>query len=498
MTSKPITLPRAAGVLLHPSSLPGQHGIGDIGKISHDFVDWLHSAGIKVWQVLPLGPTGGGDSPYASPASMAGNPWLVGLELLVDGQLLQSEELIGPQLANDYIEFGGMIHWKQDRLHLAADRLLAQPRHAWYSELQQFRTDNPWVLDAALFQVLREARNYQPWWTWEPELRTRKAAALQFVRENQRVEVDRYIVLQYFFDRQWRELRQYAKKRGIEFLGDVPIYVDADSADTWSQPGLFQLDASGKPSAVAGVPPDYFSVTGQLWGNPLYDWAAMHKTQYRWWSARLNRALQLVDRVRIDHFRGFAAYWAVPQGAEDARGGSWQPGPGIALFRALARDLGKLPLVAEDLGVVDDDVIALREGAELPGMLVLQFAFGDNADNPFLPHNHVPHAVVYTGTHDNDTTLGWWQSSADVHGKVADYLGKPLLADVPWTLIRTAMQSVAQLAVVPLQDVLELGSEARMNVPGRPDKNWAWRVLPGQLTADHAKRLAHLVKLYGR
>lgn len=489
---------RAAGVLLHPTSLPGPHGIGDMGQGARDFVDWLANATVKVWQVLPLGPTGGGDSPYASPAALAGNPWLIDLAQLVQGGLLRESELAGPHFDPTLVAFGPMIGFKRDRLHLAADRLLADKKHPWYAPLQAFRAQQGWVLDAALFQVLRERRNYRPWWTWEPPLRDRNAAALQQVREQERADVDRYIVLQFFFDQQWRLLRQYARERQVELLGDVPIYVDADSADTWTHRGLFQLEPDGRPTAVAGVPPDYFSEDGQLWGNPLYDWGAMARTGFRWWSTRLRRALELVDRVRIDHFRGFAAYWSVPWGAENARGGHWEPGPGLPLFAALERDLQGLPLVAEDLGDVDDAVVALREAAGLPGMLVLQFAWGDDARNPFLPHNHVPNAVVYTGTHDNDTTLGWWRSTPQSKDRVEAWTGQPLLADVPWTMIRMAMQSVARLAVVPVQDILELGSEARMNTPGQPEKNWTWRLLPGQLGPTHAKRLAALIAVTGR
>lgn len=494
---------RGAGVLLHPSCLPGPGGIGCLGAEAREFVDWLASSGAKWWQVLPLGPTGGGDSPYASPAALAGNPWLIDVRALVDAGLLTSTEAADPQLPADRVDFGQVIAWKRDRLHLAADRLLGLKQHPLYADLLEFRNRATWVLDAALFQVLREKRDYQPWWTWSPELRDRHPRALQMAREHFRTDVDRYIVLQSWFDAQWSALRNYAASKQIRMIGDMPIYVDADSADTWTHRFLFQLEPDGRPSAVAGVPPDYFSVTGQLWGNPLYDWPAMRKDGYRWWAARLQRVLQTTDLVRIDHFRGFAAYWAVPWGAEDARGGRWQPGPGIEFFRALEKHFGvrpgALPLLAEDLGDVDDAVVELREGAGLPGMLVLQFAWGGDAANPFLPHNHVHKAAVYTGTHDNDTTAGWWATSPQAQAHLAEYLGHPVAdSDAAQTLVRLALQSVAELAIVPIQDVLGLGSEARVNTPGSPEHNWTWRLPEGLLTPAIAAQLHRQLQLSGR
>ncbi|MBM4346324.1 MAG: 4-alpha-glucanotransferase [Deltaproteobacteria bacterium] len=499
--AKPVVVspwPRAAGVLLHPTCLPGPHGIGDFGAGARAFVDWLAAAQCAWWQVLPLGPTGGGDSPYASGAGLAGNPWLIDVQALVDAQLLGADEVRPPRFPRHKVDFPSVIGWKRDLLHRAADRLLADRSHPWDADLYAFRAREPWVLDAALFQVLRERRAYRPWWTWEPDYRDRSARALAAVREAERAEVDRCIVLQFWFDRQWRELRRYAASKGVRVLGDVPIYVDADSCDTWCNRGLFQLDRRGKPTAVAGVPPDYFSELGQLWGNPLYDWKAMARDQYRWWVARLARALQLYDAVRIDHFRGFSACWSVPADAADARGGKWEPGPGLALFTALHKQLGALPLVAEDLGDIDQAVHDLRDAAGLPGMRILQFAFGGGAASPFLPHHHVTNSVVYSGTHDNDTTVGWWKATPNVHAHVAAYLGKPLVADVAWEFIRLAMASVAHTAVVPVQDLLDLGSEARLNTPGKANDNWTWRLEAGDLTANHAKRLAGLVQLYGR
>lgn len=489
---------RAAGVLLHPTALPSPHGIGDFGQGSRHFVDWLAQAKCKWWQVLPLVPTGGGDSPYASGASLAGNPWLIDLQDLVAAQLLQASEVVPPAFPKARVHFPTVIGFKRDLLHRAADRLLANRNHPWDAELYAFRAQQPWVLDAALFTVLRERRTYAPFWTWEPDYRDRNAAALTHIREVERADVDRYIVVQFFFDRQWRLLRKYAASKGILVMGDIPIYVDADSCDTWCNRGLFQLDKTGKPKVVAGVPPDYFSELGQLWGNSLYDWKAMARDHFGWWATRLARAFQLYDAVRIDHFRGFAACWAVPNGAADARAGQWQPGPALALFEALRKKLGPLAMVAEDLGDIDEPVRALRDAVGLPGMNILQFAFGGAADSPFLPHNHLANSVVYTGTHDNDTTKGWWRASPLVHAHAVDYVGKPLIAEVSWELIRLALQSVAHTAIVPVQDVLDLGSEARFNTPGQPKDNWTWRLGERELTANHAKRLAKLVAVYGR
>jgi len=498
-TTEPPPRDRALGVLLHPTSLPGAHGIGDFGRSARAFIDWLRDAGCARWQVLPLSPTGGGDSPYSSGAALAGNRWLVDLDELVDARLLSAAEVAPPAFPADRVDFPAVIGWKRDLLHRAADRLLADRSHPWDAALYAFRSAQPWVLDAALFQVLRERRDYRPFWTWEPELRDRNPKALARVREAERADIDRFIVLQFWFDRQWRSVRAYARERGVKVIGDVPIYVDADSADVWCHRPLFQLDRTGKPTQVAGVPPDYFSELGQLWGNPLYDWKAIARDQYRFWIRRMGRALELYDLVRIDHFRGFSACWAVPAGAPDARGGAWTPGPGLALFDALRRALGGLPLIAEDLGDIDAPVRALRDGAGLPGMLILQFAFGGGPASPFLPHHHVRDAVCYTGTHDNDTTAGWWRAADPaVRSHVAAYLGKPVLADVTWEMIRLACASVADTAIVPVQDILDLGSEARLNVPGMPEKNWTWRMAAGALTADHARRLRALAATFGR
>lgn len=495
---------RAAGVLLHPTSLPGKHGIGDLGVGAYRFLDWLAEARISLWQVLPLVPPGAADSPYASPSAMSGNPWLIDLEALVKDGLLKTADL-PPELAAEQVDYGAVHAQKRPLLEQAADRLVTNHRHRLHAAYVAFAKAQPWATDAGLYHALREHGSGQPWWTWPADIRDRDLKAIAWWRKELAVKVDRYVALQFLFDRQWQAVRAYARKLGIRLIGDVPIYVDADSADTWANRQLFQLDGDGRATYVAGVPPDYFSELGQLWGNPLYDWAAMARDGYRWWISRLQRALQQTDLVRLDHFRGFSAYWAIPADAEDARTGRWLPGPGADLFRALrhglststARGISGLPLIAEDLGVVDDALIALRDGAGLPGMRVLQFAFGADAKNPFLPHNHVEHAVVYSGTHDNDTTLGWWQGSPAVQDHVRRYFGIDG-HDISWDFIRIAMASVGDMAIVPMQDVLALGSEARMNTPGVATGNWGWRLPPDAFRPELAARLRELVLLYDR
>ena len=498
MTATPVPTPRSAGVLLHPSSLPGPNGIGEIGAMARHFVDWLATARLTRWQVLPLVPPGGGDSPYATPSAMSGNPWLIDMQDLVDEELLSATEIAPPAFPETRADFAAVYAWKGPLLERAAQRLVGTPSHRLHAAWRAFSDRNPWARDAALFHALREQQQHAPWWAWPAPLRDRDAQALTQTRKALAAEVDRYVALQFLFDAQWKALRRYAAERGVRLIGDLPIYVDADSADVWAHPTLFQLDADRRSIAVAGVPPDYFSETGQFWGNPLYDWQAMQADGYRWWQARIARALAQTDFVRIDHFRGFSAYWAIPAGAPDARAGAWKPGPGLDLFRALERGLGELPLIAEDLGVVDDALVALREGAGLPGMKVLQFAFGGDAANPFLPHNHTEHAVVYSGTHDNDTTAGWFAASdTAVQSHLRGYFGEAQETAAS-LLLRAALASVCHTAIVPMQDVLGLGSEARMNVPGTTEGNWSWRMRKVDLSLLQAQRMARLVRLYGR
>ena len=480
---------------MHPSSLPGSHGIGDLGAASRDFVDWLARAGASVWQVLPLVPVGAGDSPYSSAAALAGNPWLIDLQALVLDGLLEAVPP-PPRFPVDRIDVAAMTAYKLPLIASAAARLVAG--HPLYSALQAFIAAQGWVKDVALYFALKQASGNKPWWEWPAALRDRDPAALSEARAEHAAAYHRVLCEQFLFERQWQALRGYARQRGVSLYGDVPIYVDWDSADVWVHRAQFQLDAEGAPLEVAGVPPDYFSATGQLWGNPLYEWAAMAKDHHAWWVARLQRVLSQVDIVRIDHFRAFAAYWAVPRGSLDARPGKWRQGPGEALFDDLKKALGELPIVAEDLGVIDDAVRALVRGVGLPGMKVLQFAFGEDAKNPFLPHNYAPDCVAYTGTHDNDTTRGWWQSSDEqTRDHVRRYLGVDG-HDVVWDLMRAALASVANTVIVPLQDILELGAAARMNVPAAPTGNWLWRVHADAFLDDRSHRFRTLVSLYGR
>lgn len=487
---------RAAGILLHPTSLPGPFGIGDLGQSARRFVDWLTEAEVSVWQILPLVLPGAGWSPYSTRACMASSPWLIDLVALREVGLLDAHDLEAPRFHPDRVDYPAVTRWKEERLRKATARLRAG--HPVGEELAAFRDEAPWVDEMALFEALHARHDHQPWWDWPAGQRDRKAAALAAARDELAAEVYHHAAVQMLFQRQWRALRSYAADRGVRIMGDLPIYVDHDSVDVWAAREQFQLDADGKPRSVAGVPPDYFSETGQLWGNPLYDWAHMAEDGYSWWVSRMKRSLELVDVVRVDHFRAFSAYWAVPAGAEDARGGVWHEGPGKGFFDALREALGDLPVVAEDLGMLDDNVHALREAVGLPGMHVLQFAFGAGADNAYLPHNHRKRAVVYTGTHDNDTTRGFWDSAPE---RVRDHLRRYFASDgrdPVWMLIRAAMSSVAELAVLPLQDVLDLDSGARMNTPGETHGNWGWRVRGAAFNPGTAARVRDLVSCYGR
>lgn len=485
------------GVLLHPTSLPGRHGIGTLGADARRFVDWLAGAKMGLWQVLPIVPPGGGESPYGSPAALCGNPWLIDLDELVAANLLAASALPSAEFPQNYVDFATVYAAKRPLLALAADRLVASTEHPWHAQLRQYFQTQDRVVQAAIFNALHDVHRHQPWWLWPDAVRKRDVGALNQVRKELSPQIDRYVALQFLFDLQWKNLRHYANHRGIRLVGDLPIYVDGDSADTWCHPLLFQLNSQGKPQKIAGVPPDYFSDEGQLWGNPLYDWAAMAKDDYAWWIARLERALAQTDLVRLDHFRGFAAYWAVAADAKDARGGTWQRGPGVALFAALQRHFGGLPLIAEDLGDIDAKVEKLRDIVGLPGMRIVQFAFGGPSNHPFLPHNHVPHSVVYTGTHDNDTIVGWWRSSPQVHDHARRYLGRPI-DNVAYEMLRTALASVADTAIVPMQDLLGLGSEARMNTPGVAAGNWGWRVRSDALTSQAAENIKQLALLFDR
>ncbi len=440
---------RRSGVLLHLGSLEAP-----LGRGGRAFIDWLARAGFSVWQILPVGPTGADGSPYWVRSDYAGRYAFV-----------DEQELPDPR-SPDYEHF-----------------LAASGR---------------WLTDYALFETLSAARNWEPWWLWPAELRDREPAALERVRQEFAAEVERVKVEQFAFDAQWRRLRAHARSRGVRLLGDLPFYVAPDSAETWVHRSMFLLDARGRPTSVAGVPPDYFSADGQLWGNPLYDWKAIQEDGFALWRSRVVQQLERVDVLRIDHFRALTAHWSVPVDAPNARGGEWRPTPGEELIRLLQRELGDIPLVAEDLGVITEDVEALRKSFGMPGMKVLQFAFDGSGDNPHLPHMHERDCVVYTGTHDNDTTLGWYSTLDGETLRRVEYFLRLTPGSMPDALLRATLGSVGRLAVIPVQDLLRLGSEARMNTPGTAVGNWSWLLPAGALTTDLARELLHLNRIYGR
>lgn len=493
----PMVFARSFGILLHPTSLPGPFGIGDLGPAAVRYLDWLREAGAAWWQVLPLNPVGIGGSPYSSPSAFAGNPLLISPERLVEDGFLDRADLAGVRVLDE-----GKLDWA--KASALKDTLLERAwrlrEHESLPEMEAFAAAQAfWLDDYAVFAALRDAHGGAPWWVWpQPLARCDPEAVYQWRQAHAR-EVRRAVFTQWLFHRQWQALRREANNRGVRFLGDVPIFVALDSVDVWANRRFFRLDRQGRPDVVAGVPPDYFSADGQLWGNPLYHWEHLATEGYRWWIQRVAATLNLVDALRLDHFRGFVACWEVPAGAPTARQGRWAPGPGRALFDALTAALGKITLVAEDLGFITDDVRALRDDLGLPGMAILQFAFDPRERSSFLPHNHRRNLVVYTGTHDNNTSLGWYRSeaSAEVRRFVQDYTGSDG-REVNWDLIRLAFSSVAVLAVVPHQDVAGLGAEGRMNTPGAVSGNWEFRATPGMITPALAQRLHHLAWVYGR
>ncbi len=508
---------RSSGILLHPSSLPGPFGIGDIGPAAWAFIDRLSEAGQRLWQVLPLGPTGYGDSPYAPFSSFAGNELLLSPELLLEEGLIEGSELDEADLPRDRVDFKAVIDWKRPLLDRAALAFSAGAGTERRAALEAFRRRQAgWLGDYALFRAVKdeydrkaaaEGRSGTLWNNYWPEpLALRDAGALAAARETLAAPIERYEILQFLFFEQWARLRERAARAGIAIVGDLPIFVAQDSADVWSRRELFLLDERGRPVEVSGVPPDYFSEDGQLWGNPLYDWDAHRGELFAWWSSRLSASLELHDAVRIDHFRGFESSWCVPAGEATARRGVWRAAPGAELFAAFERELGpELPIVAEDLGFITAEVRALRDGLGLPGMRILQFAFdaGESGRafdprNAFLPHNYVERCVVYTGTHDNDTLAGWLaQASGAERDYLAAYLGfEP--ADPVRALLREAWKSVAAWAIVPMQDLLGLGTEARMNRPSTLGGNWGWRMAEGAFTPRLAEELRELSGLYGR
>jgi len=492
--------PRASGVLLHPTSLPGPHGSGDLGPSAHHFVDGLGAGGQRLWQVLPLGGIGPGNSPYMSSSAFAGNVLLIDLGELQQRGWLEASEL-EPEAGFDdaRVDYGRVVPYRMERLGRAARRFAASGSAEDRAGYDAFcAAHGTWLADYALFMALSERHPGQTWSDWDPALVARAPAALAAAAHKYASAIGFWQFCQWCFFRQWLALKAYANSRGVELIGDVPIFIAYHSAEVWVRPELFELDASGRPLVVAGVPPDAFSDTGQRWGNPLYRWSAHAQEGYAWWTDRIRRCFELVDRVRIDHFRGFAGYWEIPASEPVAVKGRWLPGPGAPLFQAIAEALGPLPVIAEDLGVITPDVVALRRAFDFPGMRILQFAFGGNAGNLYLPHNFEPDSVVYTGTHDNDTTLGWWAALGEAERQhVRAYLGSDA-HEIHWDFIRLACASVADTAVYPMQDVLGLDSRARMNFPGHGEGFWEWRFAWAQVQPGHAERLSQLCVLYRR
>ena len=495
---------RSSGVLLHISSLPSYGGIGDLGPAAHEFLNFLAAARQHLWQVLPLSPTGFGNSPYASSSAFAGNPFLISLEYLADWGWIAGERIAHLQGRSGNVDFDEVERRKLPLLHEAAARFLHRAPHepalaAQHQQFQEFCQDQAaWLHDYALYAVLRRHFGTGAWTQWPEPLRRRdpQALAAAAVEHASALAIEK--VLQFAFSQQWHQLREAAARHAIRILGDVAIFVNMDSADVWVHPELFELDDDLQPIRVAGVPPDYFSATGQRWGNPLYRWDVLAAQGFNWWIERMRHSVHLYDIVRLDHFRGFEAYWSIPADEETAINGEWIQAPGLQLFRALEVALGPLPLVAEDLGLITPEVDALRLELGLPGMKVLQFGFSDKGAHTHLPHQFVPATVAYTGTHDNDTTVGWWRSAAQAERAAAETLIGPIGKHPVWPLLRGAQGSVAQIAIAPAQDLLELGSEARMNTPAIATGNWSWRAPEGAWKQDLAAGLAALVEVTDR
>lgn len=495
-----ISLPRSSGILLHPTSLPGRYGIGDLGAGAYRFVDWLEANGQSIWQVLPLGPTSYGDSPYQTLSALAGNSNLISLDALVEDGLLRHSDLADtPPFPRGKVDYGWIIPFHNQKLSLAWRYFSDGDDPALGREFGQFVSDNQfWLEDFALFAALKRQHKLRPWVEWESDLRRRDEDALARAAENLADQVAAERFRQWLFHRQWTALKTYANGKGIRLFGDLPIFVAHDSADVWAHQHEYLLDISGNPTVIAGVPPDYFSPTGQRWGNPIYRWDVMKATGYRWWIERIKALISLVDYIRVDHFRGFEAYWEIPASEPTAIQGKWVKGPGKALFEAIETALGNLPIIAEDLGVITPGVEKLRDDFGLPGMKVLHFAWSDPA-NPFLPHNHTLNCIVYTGTHDNNTTRGWWETEVDERTRafVKDYLGQDI-QDIVWALARVGMRSSGRVFIMPMQDVLGLGSSARMNTPGNPTGNWTWRITEEALSHPGMEALRHITRLYQR
>ena len=507
-----MNLPRASGILLHPTSLPGRFGIGDLGPEAYQFVDFLVSTGQSYWQILPLGHTSYGNSPYMCLSAFGGNPYLISLEKLVEEDLLDQVDIENPpDFPGDRVDYGWAISYKMPLLEKSFEKFKEKSSTSYPEDFYTFSETNAfWLEDYALFTSLKEAHNGQVWTEWEEGALTRRLDALVQWRNKLADNIQFWKYVQYQFFKQWLALKSYCHGKGIRIIGDIPVYVAHDSAEVWAHRKQFHLDEEGNPLVVAGVPPDYFSATGQRWGNPIYRWDMMAKRGYRWWTDRFRTNFTLVDMVRLDHFRGFQAYWEIPAAEPTAVRGRWVKGPAIALFNAVKDALGNLPMIAEDLGIITPEVDNLREQLGLPGMRILQMAFGNDPKAPeYRPHNHIVNCAVYTATHDHNTTVGWFTSkpgtqttqTADEVEKEREYALKYLGSDgseIHWDFIRLALSSVARIAIFPLQDILGLGTEARMNLPGTSQGNWKWRFTNDMLTPEIKARLTELTRVFER
>jgi 4-alpha-glucanotransferase len=493
---------RSSGILLHPTSLPGEHGSGDFGAAAFHFVDWLVGAGQSLWQLLPLGGVGPGNSPYMSSSAFAGNVLLIDLNELVQRNWLSKSDLTPDSSFNTkQVNFGAVIPWRMGKLALAAKNFATLATDSERIEFEAFKKMQTWLSDYSLFMALDETFNHLEWNQWPRALANRQPDAIADARTAHADRIHFWKFSQWCFFRQWKALKNYANSKGIKIIGDAPIFIAFQSAEVWARPELFELDASNKPFVIAGVPPDFFSATGQRWGNPLYKWTAHQAENYAWWTERIRHTFEMVDIVRIDHFRGFVDYWEIPADEPTAMNGRWVKGPGIALFDAIHAKLGPLAVIAEDLGIITAEVNALREQLGFPGMRILHFAFGGDSSNAYLPHNYESNTVAYTGTHDNNTTLGWWnEASENEKSHVAQYLRISEADDdaIHWHLISAASASVAHTVIHPMQDVLGLDAGSRMNLPGVGEGYWQWRFEWVQVTPTHAQKLASIGQLFRR
>ena len=496
-----MTFSRASGILLHPTSLPGKYSIGDLGDEAYKFVDFLAHAKQTYWQILPLGPTGYGDSPYQSFSAFAGNTNLIAPEKLVEDGFLTFEEINRkPNFPEGKVDFGKLYDWKNWILSLAYESFsTATTSKDLRGEFEIFcQKEAAWLDDYALFRAIKKSQHEKPWLEWDEPLRLRDENALSQAKKNLREDIEAQRFQQWLFFRQWLKLKNYCKEKNVKIVGDVPIFISLDSSDAWCNPSQFKLDEQNRPLVVAGVPPDYFSKTGQLWGNPIYNWDNMRRDNFSWWTRRVNHTLKQVDIVRVDHFRGFAAVWEVPGGDKTAVNGNWINVPGKELFDALKNAIGDLSFWAEDLGVITPDVENLRDSFAFPGMRILQYAFGGDPKNNYLPHNYIENCVAYTGTHDNDTTVGWFKLANPAEREFClNYLNSKG-EEIHWDFIRAIWESVADTAIVPMQDLLGLGNEARMNLPASKSGNWYWRCKDSDFSHEIGEKLRDLTEIYGR